>query len=550
MIQEQTQKDLRLKQTQMIQEMRDNEDAALNGFVQQQETAMQNEETRQAMEAAKEQSDIDSMNNNLAQQMAGVNKAVTNAGALTEALSNEEANAAKSLSGGLSDLDSSRQIGEDFVNEEGKKAQQQIQRTAGDDLNGLEAVMGASDSSGEKASAEQQTIASEFQSQLEHFQAASEQQTGALTESVMRLVQNAPDFQQMFNDDTTDSRKEIEAAHERIDTASNWTEGVMATYQKKLEDVRHQREEEASTIHQKVSDVKKMVVDEAGKTVDMVDEVRAKMSQSKKDMADQLAAFKNQLSQLSTVSTDHDQEDLDALESGMFTLEAGHNRLVDKVSHYFHYDRAFNEEVEGQLRAMGKAIDNDDVSSESEELEQEMGMNSQLNSLKDRFSEQVAAVTADGTKAFGNMAQNLADGVQGVLRLEERGAREKAEAEKRAQNSLAQKGLAQAQAMASVRENEANLEKQAGLLHKATAEAQGEVESGFLLPKLSASDDIAAIDDKYNDLAYKMKSMGSAPQSLVQKGGMAPGSLLQTGDTHLRAEGRLLASDLTEEGAA
>jgi hypothetical protein len=549
MIQEQTQKDLRLKQTQMIQEMRDNEDAALNGFVQQQETAMQNEETRQAMEAAKEQSDIDSMNNNLAQQMAGVNKAVTNAGALTEALSNEEANAAKSLSGGLSDLDSSRQIGEDFVNEEGKKAQQQIQRTAGNDLNGLEAVMGASDSSGEKAAAEQQTIASEFQSQLEHFQAASEQQTGALTESVMRLVQNAPDFQQMFNDDTMDSRNEIAAAHERIDTAANWTEGVMATYQKKLEDVRHQREEEASTIHQKVSDVKKMVVDEAGKTVDMVDEVRAKMSQSKKDMADQLAAFKNQLSQLSTVSTDHDQEDLDALESGMFTLEAGHNRLVDKVSHYFHYDRAFNEEVEGQLRAMGKAIDNDDVSSESEELEQEMGMNSQLNSLKDRFSEQVAAVTADGTKAFGNMAQNLADGVQGVLRLEERGAREKAEAEKRAQNSLAQKGLAQAQAMASVRENEANLEKQAGLLHKATAEAQGEVESGFLLPKLSASDDIAAIDDKYNDLAYKMKSMGSAPQSLVQKGGMAPGSLLQTGDTHLRAEGRLLASDLTEEGA-
>merc|ERR1719377_489967 len=191
--------------------------------------------------------------------MANVNKAVMNAGALTEGLSNEEANAAKSLSGGLSDLDSSRQIGEDFVNEEGKKAQQQIQRTAGDDLNGLEAVMGASDSSGEKAAAEQQTIASEFQSQLEHFQAASEQQTGALTESVMRLVQNAPDFQQMFNDDTMDSRNEIEAAHERIDTASNWTEGVMDTYQRKLEDVRHQREEEASSIHGKITDVKQMV---------------------------------------------------------------------------------------------------------------------------------------------------------------------------------------------------------------------------------------------------------------------------------------------------
>merc|ERR1719456_2107616 len=121
MIQEQAQKDLRAKQTQMIQEMRDNEDSALNGFVQQQQTSMQNEETRQAMEAAKEQSDIDSMNNNLGQQMVGVNKAVANSAALTEGLSEEEANAAKALSGGLSDLDSSRQIGEDFVNEDSSR---------------------------------------------------------------------------------------------------------------------------------------------------------------------------------------------------------------------------------------------------------------------------------------------------------------------------------------------------------------------------------------------------------------------------------------------
>merc|ERR1719163_869055 len=249
------------------------------------------------------------------------------------------------------------------------------------------------------------------------------------------------------------------------------------------------------------------------------------------------------------VSTDHDQEDLDALESGMFTLEAGHNRLVDKVSHYFHYDRAFNEEVEGQLRAMGKAIDNDDVSSESDELEQEMGMNSQLNSLKDRFSEQVAAVTADGTKAFGNLANSLADGVQGVLRLEERGAKEKAEAEHRAQASLAAKGLSQATAMANVRENEANLEKQAGLLHKATAEAQGEVESGFLLPKLTATEENGAIDESYNELSYRMKALGAEPHSLVQTGGMARGSLLQTGDAHLRTANTVSATDLTEESA-
>ena len=49
-------------------------------------------------------------------------------------------------------------------------------------------------------------------------------------------------------------------------------------------------------------------------------------------------------------------------------------------------------QVEGQLRAMGKAIDSDDVNAEADELAQELSMNGQLNGLKDRFSEQVPGV--------------------------------------------------------------------------------------------------------------------------------------------------------------
>ena len=65
-------------------------------------------------------------------------------------------------------------------------------------------------------------------------------------------------------------------------------------------------------------EVKSTVVTEAAKTIDMVDEVRDSLAASKKEMASQLAVFKNQLSQLSSVSSDHDQDDIDALESGLY----------------------------------------------------------------------------------------------------------------------------------------------------------------------------------------------------------------------------------------
>jgi hypothetical protein len=249
----------------------------------------------------------------------------------------------------------------------------------------------------------------------------------------------------------------------------------MDTYEEKLGDVRQQREAEATSIHGKISKVKSTVVTEAAKTIDMVDEVRDSLAASKKEMASQLAVFKNQLSQLSSVSSDHDQDDIDALESGLFTLESGHNRLLDKVSHFFHYDEAFNEEVEGQLRAMGKAIDSDDVNAEADELAQELSMNGQLNGLKDRFSEQVSGASSDSTKAFGGIAQGLADGITGLLRQEERSEKSKRDAEERARRQLGARGLSQAAALRSVNANELNLEKQAALLHKATGEAQAEV---------------------------------------------------------------------------
>ena len=58
-------------------------------------------------------------------------------------------------------MESARVLGEDYVNEQAKKTQMAIQANSAEDLNGLEAVMGASDSATAKAQEEQARIEAE-----------------------------------------------------------------------------------------------------------------------------------------------------------------------------------------------------------------------------------------------------------------------------------------------------------------------------------------------------------------------------------------------------
>jgi hypothetical protein len=515
------------------------------------ETAIHNEQTRQAMESAKEDSDVEQLNGGLFEQLTGVSKAVATTDTDVAALQHEEDAASKSLNGGILGLESARVLGEDYVNEQAKKTQMAIQANSAEDLNGLEAVMGASDSATAKAQEEQARIEAEFQQQLHHFQTASEQQTTALTDQVLRLSRNAPDFPAMFRVDTADSRAEIEAAHDRLLTAGNWTEGVMNAYEGKLDEVRKQREKESAAIHDKVSESKAVVVGEAKKTVDEVTSVNANVEEAVHNMTAEMISFKQRLTSLSATTTEHDQKDVDKLESGMFTMEAMHKRLLDKVSHFFHFDRAFNEEVEEQLRRMGRAIDMDDSGAASEELEQQVVMNSQLDGLKNRFADQVQSMTRDGTKAYSALASTLSDGVAKVLKQQELGDPQKADETKHAQEALGEKAAAQAKIMSMIRDNQNEIERSSGVLDMATMQARNEVESGFLLPKLSSNAENAEVDDKLEKLAYRMKSMGA---SYLQTGANvtnvtggprgAPSSLIQTQQAAIIA-----ASDAAEEQA-
>ena len=70
--------------------------------------------------------------------------------------------------------------------------------------------MAASESAQSKSSTELNTISGEFGEQISRFQEATESQTGGLTEQIMRLVDNAPNYETMFRDDTADSRNEIQ----------------------------------------------------------------------------------------------------------------------------------------------------------------------------------------------------------------------------------------------------------------------------------------------------------------------------------------------------
>ena len=65
---------------------------------------------------------------------------------------------------------------------------------------------------------------------------------------------------------------------------------------------------------------------------------------------------------LAEVSSDHDQKELDELEAGKYTLETQHKRVLSSVSHFFHYDKAYNDEVKAKLKQLGKEVETDEGS--------------------------------------------------------------------------------------------------------------------------------------------------------------------------------------------
>merc|ERR1719281_1553835 len=377
-------------------------------------------------------------------------------------------------------------------------------------MNALEDSMRAGSSLAAKSKDVMTGMEAEFKGKLEQEQEKSEAKASGLTEQVMHLVQNAPNFAAMFKSDTNDASSEINAAHKKIDAAAEYTEMVYKKYEAEIEKLQEDRETRANKLHGSITDFKKKLVGEVEKTVDAIEEMFKDLKASKGRLEAGLKDFEMKLETLNSVSSDTDQKELDELEAGKYTLETQHKRLLSSVSHFFHYDKAYNDEVKTKLKQMGKEVESDEGSEETEEIEQQLAVKDALGSMKKQVKGQIAKAQENGLKGSSNLAAEMAEGVDAVLAKSKSEAKTRENEEENARQQQKRMAMSEAQLLKEIEANEEGLEYQAAQVDKEAKEARAEVESGFALVKETAKADNVKLDERIDDNLYKMQSMAAS----------------------------------------
>jgi len=524
--------ELRQLQDKSISEMTEQEKTRLEEILQATNQKFGEDATRQTLLTAKSKGQITEMDEGLGQRVAGIENAVKRTRLDKQQLESGEVEMAKNLNNEAGAVSAAMTIGEDAVKRGEEAEEKEMGGTMDGDLTLMEGLLGLFGNTKGLAGAELENLDEEFSKELEGYKLAGESTSRSLTENIMRLVNNAPDFLAMFAADTGTAGKEMVEQHGRLDKAKDWTNDVMNQYGTQLEELRGKRETRAEEIHGKASQLKRLAQDQASKTLDTVSKLRDTLGSTKGNLNDQLSAFKNKLKQLSGVTVDHNQEEVDAMDERYFNLQANHGRLMDWKDHFRHHTVAWRDEVENNLRKTGHDVSFGAADEQTNRLGSEVNMNQALRAMQLRTEEVLAENDADSTRQFENLAGAMGAGVQNVLAGEMAARAKSTHAEEQAEDAMKRDESAQGTAIDGVKDNQRAIGSGAAELAKQTMLAGQELTTMLQLPKLTVSKQNRETDEEYSSVNANLAKLAAQQSSLLEeKASIAEKKLRDAPDT-------------------
>ena len=97
-------------------------------------------------------------------------------------------------------------------------------------IDAIQQALIAGKSSGSKQTAMMSALKKQFEDRLEAYQIQSQDEASGITGEISRLVNNAPNFANMFKEDTMDAESKLDAAGQKINAAAVWSTNVWDRY--------------------------------------------------------------------------------------------------------------------------------------------------------------------------------------------------------------------------------------------------------------------------------------------------------------------------------
>merc|ERR1719161_228136 len=108
-------------------------------------------------------------------------------------------------------------------------------------IDAIQQALIAGKSSGAKQTAMMSALKKQFEGRLEAYQIQSQDEASGITGEISRLVNNAPNFANMFKEDTMDAESKLDAAGQKINAAAVWSTNVWDRYKARLDEMQSTR---------------------------------------------------------------------------------------------------------------------------------------------------------------------------------------------------------------------------------------------------------------------------------------------------------------------
>jgi len=454
--------------------------------------------------------DVAAITSNLHQGTDSTNEAVGGARDAMDGLAKAEAALELTLQRDAGGVGAAAEKGEDQVKQDEQVTESQMGASMDQNLKLMGDLLSGYDSTKGKQEEAMRQLGSEFKNKLGPLKGRGEAEAQELTRQIDLMVNNAPDFKRLFAEDTDDASGALHEMQSHLTGTSTWTKNVIDSYAKKLAAAKTQRVAEAHGIHSKTSELKRLVVNEAKKAIEEVDDIQKETAKMKDERIQSLREFGSKMGELSGTEVTHDDAIIDDVTTTLYGLMGTHTRLMSWKDGFKDRTDSWRGAVEDNLRKLGRGIGEENADESMNRLDNEMAVNDGLRTLQLRVQDEVAEQAAKKTKAFGDVADSMAAGMEALeAKSEENNKKTELKAEGLAKEQ-AKADLTGLEGLRTVAENQQELEQRNEELKVETAIGKEKMGAYMKLPLMAASDFNVQTHEKANAVKSEINQLGSS----------------------------------------
>lgn len=406
-------------------------------------------------------------------------------------------------------------LSDDKVKGEDLNAQEQIAGGATGEMDEMSGVIALMKSGDEASAEEEKKIQEDFGEKVETIRTKSRVEAEKLNAEVATVLENMPNFTETFVMDTKDQASQITDVERKIEETSNFTKKVIGSFQKKLDLIRKDREEQAMRLHGKISDGKERLIGAMEKGFGNLKSIIKNITITQKtDVSEKIDNLDRDITKLGNVEHKGDVVKEELMMKKINQLRQSHARLMNRLMTEDAVSKFFHQQVDKNFEEMGRGINEDDVREEAQRQEEEASDAKSLMTMEKNLEKSLAKSNKAGARRMNQAATKFGDGLGDIERKIKAAEQRKELSGKVAEEAYRAKEAKMKKALFNINWKNKLVDDALQNFTKESKSAK-EYMGTLRLPLKGTTPELLKLHDQYGAMRDRMRSAG--PGALLQE---------------------------------